>query len=71
MSPPFSTAASLVPSEEEVIDCQVRDPAAVWSVQFTPPSIEVYMSPPSAVAASFMPSEEEVINSQPRDPEPA
>ena len=28
-----TTAASLVPSEDEVIERQVREPPAVWSVQ--------------------------------------
>jgi hypothetical protein len=37
MSPPQSIAASLVPSDEEVMPVQLPDPAALWSVHFAPP----------------------------------
>jgi hypothetical protein len=36
MSPPITVAASLVPSAEEVMNRQLREPAVVWSVQTKP-----------------------------------
>ena len=41
MEPPFTTAASLVPSALEVMEYQLRLPALVRSVQVAPESVEV------------------------------
>jgi hypothetical protein len=41
MSPPFTPAANFVPSLDEVMEVQERDPAAVWCVQVAPLSVEV------------------------------
>jgi hypothetical protein len=59
-----STAANSVPSDDEVIDCQLRSLAlvpVVWSVQVAPLSEEVQMSPPRTTAARWVPSDEEVM----------
>ena len=41
MEPPFAIAASLVPSALAVMEYQLREPAAVCSVQVAPESVEV------------------------------
>ena len=41
MEPPYTTAASLVPSALEVMDAQAWLPALVRSVQVAPESVEV------------------------------
>ena len=65
MFPPSTTAASLVPSLEEVMSYQLFvAPADVSSVQVAPESVEVHMFPPSTTAASLVPSLEEVMPSQ-------
>ena len=49
MSPPITVAASLVPSDDEVMENQLRPLApvpVVWLVQCCPLSVEVEMSPP-------------------------
>ena len=70
MSPPYTTAASLVPSMEEVMVVpHWREPASVRSVHVTPESVEVQMSPGEiSAAASLETSVEEVIDPQPREP---
>ena len=63
MSPPFTVAASFVPSAEEVIPPQsFVPPVMVTSVQVAPLSLEVQMLPLYTAAASFVPSAEEVIH---------
>ena len=41
MLPPLTTAASFVPSDDEVMETHLREPGAVCAVQLTPESIEV------------------------------
>ena len=65
MFPFRTTAASLVPSLEEVIetqDCVAL--AQVFSVQVSPESTDLQMFPPPTTAASLVPSLEEVIERQ-------
>jgi len=58
-------AASLVPSDDEVIACQDWVlPTLLSSTQVLPESVEIQMFALSAQAAIFVPSEEEVICSQ-------
>ena len=67
MFPPQTTAASLVPSLEEVMPYQVfvtPTPAGSRSVQVAPESLEVQMFPTYSTAASLVPSLEEVIQCQ-------
>ena len=65
MFPPKATAASLVPSLEEVMPCQSFVlPTEVSSVQVAPESVEVQMFPTRTVAASLVPSLEEVMPCQ-------
>ena len=65
MFPPPTTAASLVPSLDEVMDLQpFVPPTEVSSVHVVPESVEVQMFPPLATAASLVPSLDEVMDSQ-------
>ena len=59
MPPPLTTAASFVPSDEDVIDHQFNDGADVEDHD-VPPLVLMYMPFPST-AASFKPSDEDVI----------
>jgi len=66
--PLAATAASFVPSGDEVIDCQFLFTFIgedVTSIQFTPKSIDRYTRPPNTTAASFVPSADEVMDLQP------
>ena len=58
----LATAASLVPSLEEVMPFQVCVDAR--EVHVAPESVEVHMFPSSTVAASLVPSLEEVMAHQ-------
>ena len=49
MSPTFTAAASMVPPDEEVMAYQMRDPAAVWSVQVEAPKAADGMNAETAV----------------------
>ena len=71
MSPVEGTAASFVPSEEEVMDIQLLAPGVEpWSVQvqLEPEYVAVQISPNATTAASFVPSEEEARHSQCLEP---
>ncbi len=57
MFPLYTTAASLVPSLEEVIPYQLR--ALSLEVQLAPESVDVQIFPPLITAASLVPSLEE------------
>ena len=60
--PPSSTAASLVPSLEDVMPLQaIVLPTYVPSVQVAPESVEVQMFPLLTVAASLVPSLEDAM----------
>ena len=60
---PFqTTAASSVPSLEEVMPAQLCEVAR--ETQFAPESVEVQMFPPETTAASLVPSLEEVMPNQ-------
>jgi hypothetical protein len=59
--PPNTTAASFVPSDEEVMEIQFR--LLSRAVQVSPLSVEVWIWPPFTTAASFVPSDEEVMES--------
>ena len=62
MFPPLTTAASFVPSLEDVIPNQSRcPPPMTCSIHVTPESVEVKMFPPLTTAATIFPSLEEVI----------
>ena len=62
MFSPLTTAASLVPSLEDVMLLQLFAlPTEVSSVQVAPESVEVQMFPPDTTAASLVPSLEEVM----------
>ena len=66
MLPATTTAASLVPSLDEVMDHQrFALPVEVFSVHVAPESVEVQMFPLSTTAASLVPSLDEVIDHQP------
>lgn len=67
--PPDAAAASFVPSAEDVIDVQAREPDDVLWVQVAPESVEVKMKPNDPAAASFVPSVDDVIDCQKRLPE--
>ena len=67
MVPDCSTAASFVPSLEEVIAFQKRLPLAC-AVHVIPELVEVYICPPDTAAASFVPSAEEAMDHQVRLP---
>ena len=67
--PKSTTAASLLPSSEEVIDLQdliVDIPVVppLRCTQLVPESAEVQISPPSTTAASLLPSAEAVTDAQ-------
>jgi hypothetical protein len=62
MFPTDSTAASLVPSLEEVMPCQFC--ALPLGFQLAPESAEIQMFPPHSTAASLVPSLEDVMPSQ-------
>ena len=68
MPPPDRTAASRVPSAEEVMPCQVTpDPGALVCVHVSPLLVEVWMpvvTPPFIAAARRVPSAEEAIDHQ-------
>ena len=65
MFPPPTTAASLVPSLDEVMDLQpFVPPTEVSSVHVVPESVEVQMFPPLTTAASLVPSLDEVMEYQ-------
>ena len=68
MKPVSPPAASLLPSEEEVMQLQSRVPAAPRSVHVAPLSVEVQMEPLCATAASLLPSAEEAMPNQSRTP---
>ena len=60
MFPPLTTAASLVPSLDEVMEYQFFAlPVEVFSVHVAPESVEVQMFPPLTTAASLVPSLDE------------
>ncbi len=59
MFPLYTTAASLVPSLEEVMPYQLR--ALSLEVQLAPESVDVQIFPPSSTAASLVPSLEDVM----------
>jgi hypothetical protein len=44
------------------------EPAAVWSVQVAPLSVEVQMSPNPTTAANFVRSAEDVMDAHEREP---
>ena len=60
---PLLTAASFVPSLEEVMLCQISSMPSteVSSVQSVPEFVEVQIFPPQTTAASLVPSLEEVM----------
>ena len=61
-SSPCATAASFVPSDDEVIaDQSLVDPTDVSSVKVAPESADLQMLPPLTAATSFVPSDDEVI----------
>ena len=63
--PTFTTAASLMPSAEEVIDRQFFTGDVVETIHVAPESIDVYILPVTpTTAASFVPSADEVIEYQ-------
>ena len=65
MFPPPTTAASLVPSLDEVMDLQpFVPPTEVSSVHVAPESVEVQMFPPLTTVASLVPSLDEVMDRQ-------
>ena len=65
MLPRFTTAASFVPSSDEVMECQsCVGPTEVSSIQVAPESDESQMLPPFTTAASFVPSSDEVMERQ-------
>jgi len=65
MFPDCTTATSLVPSLDEVIEDQLFPlPVDVFSVHVAPESAEVQMFPPQTTAASLVPSFDEVIDCQ-------
>jgi phage shock protein PspC (stress-responsive transcriptional regulator) len=68
MFPPYTIAASLVPSEDEVMEYQLLVAPVVRSVQVAPESVEVQMFPLYTIAASLVPSEDEVMEVQLLDP---
>jgi len=68
ISAPFATAASWVPSELDAIPFHHLEPAAVWSVQVAPESVEVQMSPLLTLAARWVPSDLEAIDFRSREP---
>ena len=62
----FTTAASLVPSLDEVMEYQFLVlPTEVSSVHVAPESVEVQMFPLLTTAASLAPSLDEVMETQP------
>ena len=65
MFPFRTTAASLVPSLDEVMEYQdFALPVGVFSVHVAPESVEVQMFPPLTTAASLVPSLDEVMEYQ-------
>jgi hypothetical protein len=65
MDPPFTTAAILLPSLEEAMDCHTFGlSSGVRSVHETPESSEVQMPPLQTPAARYTPSVEEATESQ-------
>ena len=61
--PLVATAASFVPSSDEVMDCQSFVPSpTVISVHVSPLSLEVHILPDCTVAASFVPSTDELMD---------
>ena len=60
---PFSTtAATIVPSAEDVTEAQfLAAPVDLTSAQFAPESLEVWMFPPYGTAAIIVPLEEDVM----------
>jgi hypothetical protein len=69
--PMSSTAKSLTPSFEEVMQLQLRIPDDVRSFHVFPESMEVQMDPCSTTAASLVPSIEEATEIQFRIPDDA
>ena len=63
---PPTTAASLLPSDEDAIEYQPKDGALVW-VHVQPPFTLVYMPPLAATAASLLPSDDDAIDRQSAD----
>jgi len=61
MFPPSTTAASLLPSLEDVMLFHCSLFPTMTSVQETPESVEVQIFPSMATAASLLPSLEDVI----------
>jgi hypothetical protein len=62
MFPLQQLAASLVPSLDEVMECQSLPlPVEVFSVHVAPESVEVQMFPLETTAASLVPSLDEVM----------
>jgi hypothetical protein len=62
MFPPKTTAASLVPSLDDVIPLQFC--VLALGYQFSPESVDVQMFPPLTVAASLVPSLDDVMSRQ-------
>ena len=58
-------AASVEPSEEEVMDCQPYPLGADVIYHDAPPSVLRYRPPPLMIATSFEPSDEDVMEYQP------
>ena len=65
MLPPEATAASFVPSSEDVMDLHfLATPVLVTSVHAAPLLADVQMLPVLTTAASFVPSSEDVMENQ-------
>ena len=63
MSPPETTAASFVPSDEDAIDLQFNCEVVItfWLINVLPPSVEVCIVPPCTARAICVPSDDKAI----------